>query len=93
MHFNKLIKQVDDLEGVSDMKEEVEKKRETWKFNWVWLRLQYNLLSMQVKLLLTPNMSVTLMGVSDYDCQCFNVKSLFYTMIMRSVCNLVCNKN
>ena len=28
--FNKLIKQ-DDLEGVSDMKEEVEKKRETWK--------------------------------------------------------------
>ena len=85
MHFNKLIKQVDDLEGVSDMKEEVEKKRETWKFNWVWLRLQYNLLSMQVKLLLTPNMSVTLMGVSDYDCQCFNMESLFSTTIMRSV--------
>ena len=29
--FNKLIKQVDDLEGVSDMKEEVEKKKETWQ--------------------------------------------------------------
>ena len=29
--FNKLIKQVDDIEGVSDMKEEVDKKRETWQ--------------------------------------------------------------
>ena len=25
------------------------------------------------------------MGVSDYDCQCFNMESLFSTTIMRSV--------
>ena len=41
--FNVLrqVKQVDDLERVSDMKEEVEKKREdlVWHSNWVWLRL------------------------------------------------------